>query len=70
MTDTADTSVLRARGLRKDYGKGEGLVRAVTDRSGPVPGSIAAVPAVRRTVSTSRWPVRDPKPPPGSRSAP
>ncbi len=29
MTDTADTSVLRARGLRKEYGKGEGLVRAV-----------------------------------------
>jgi ABC-type lipoprotein export system ATPase subunit len=26
---TADTSVLRARGLRKEYGKGEGLVRAV-----------------------------------------
>ena len=29
MSDTADTSVLRARGLRKHYGKGEGLVRAV-----------------------------------------
>ena len=29
MSDTADTSVLRARGLRKEYGKGEGLVRAV-----------------------------------------
>ena len=29
MTDTADTSVLRARGLRKHYGQGEGLVRAV-----------------------------------------
>ena len=29
MTDTTDTSVLRARGLRKEYGKGEGLVRAV-----------------------------------------
>jgi ABC-type lipoprotein export system ATPase subunit len=27
--NTADTSVLRARGLRKEYGKGEGLVRAV-----------------------------------------
>jgi putative ABC transport system ATP-binding protein len=26
---TADASVLRARGLRKEYGKGEGLVRAV-----------------------------------------
>ena len=29
MTDTSDTSVLRARGLRKDYGKDEGLVHAV-----------------------------------------
>ena len=29
MSDAADTSVLRARGLRKEYGKGEGLVRAV-----------------------------------------
>ena len=29
MSDTASTSVLRARGLRKEYGKGEGLVRAV-----------------------------------------
>ena len=29
MSDAADTSVLRARGLRKQYGKGEGLVRAV-----------------------------------------
>ena len=29
MSDAADTSVLRARGLRKVYGKGEGLVRAV-----------------------------------------
>jgi len=29
VSDTADTSVLRARGLRKEYGKGEGLVRAV-----------------------------------------
>ena len=29
MSDTADTPVLRARGLRKEYGKGEGLVRAV-----------------------------------------
>ena len=29
MTDVADTAVLRARGLRKEYGKGEGLVRAV-----------------------------------------
>ena len=29
MSNAADTSVLRARGLRKEYGKGEGLVRAV-----------------------------------------
>ncbi len=29
MNDTAETGVLRARGLRKEYGKGEGLVRAV-----------------------------------------
>jgi len=29
VSDTADTSVLRARGLRKEYGEGEGLVRAV-----------------------------------------
>jgi ABC-type lipoprotein export system ATPase subunit len=29
MSDAADTSVLRARGLRKEYGKGEGSVRAV-----------------------------------------
>src|SRR6266542_873646 len=29
MRDTADTAVLRARGLRKEYGTGEGLVRAV-----------------------------------------
>ena len=29
MSNAADASVLRARGLRKEYGKGEGLVRAV-----------------------------------------
>ncbi|GAB2925207.1 ABC transporter ATP-binding protein [Micromonospora polyrhachis] len=29
MSDTADTPVLSTRGLRKEYGKGEGLVRAV-----------------------------------------
>ena len=29
VSDIADTSVLRARGLRKHYGRGEGLVRAV-----------------------------------------
>jgi ABC-type lipoprotein export system ATPase subunit len=31
VSDAADTSVLRARGLRKEYGKGEGLVRAVDE---------------------------------------
>ena len=29
MSETVNTSVLRARGLRKHYGRGEGLVRAV-----------------------------------------
>jgi putative ABC transport system ATP-binding protein len=29
VSNAADTSVLRARGLQKEYGKGEGLVRAV-----------------------------------------
>jgi hypothetical protein len=29
VSNAADTSVLRARGLRKQYGQGEGLVRAV-----------------------------------------
>jgi putative ABC transport system ATP-binding protein len=29
VSNAADTSVLRAHGLRKEYGKGEGLVRAV-----------------------------------------
>ena len=29
MTDTGTTSLVRARGLRKEYGKGEGLIRAV-----------------------------------------
>ena len=29
MSNSADTSVLHARGLRKDYGTGEGLVRSV-----------------------------------------
>lgn len=31
MSEAADTPVLRARGLRKEYGKGEGLVRAVDE---------------------------------------
>jgi hypothetical protein len=29
MSDTGDAPVLRAREVRKDYGRGEGLVRAV-----------------------------------------
>ena len=29
MSNAADTFVLQARGLRKDYGTGEGLVRSV-----------------------------------------
>ena len=31
MNGTADVTLVRARGLRKDYGSGEGLVRAVDD---------------------------------------
>ena len=31
MSDVATTSVLRACGLRKEYGRGEGLVRAVDE---------------------------------------
>jgi len=31
MNETGNTSVLRACGLRKEYGKGEGLVRAVDE---------------------------------------
>jgi len=31
MSDTGNASMLRARGLRKEYGKGEGLVRAVDE---------------------------------------
>jgi putative ABC transport system ATP-binding protein len=31
VSETTDTSVLRARGLRKEYGTGDGLVRAVDD---------------------------------------
>ena len=31
MNDTDSPRALRARGLRKDYGRGEGLVRAVDD---------------------------------------
>jgi putative ABC transport system ATP-binding protein len=31
VSDTASTSVLRARGLRREYGRGEGLVRAVDE---------------------------------------
>ena len=44
MSDTADTSVLRARGLRKEYGTGEGLVRAVDEVDLDVaPGETVAV---------------------------
>ncbi len=44
MSDTADTSVLRARGLRKHYGKGDGLVRAVDGVDVDVaPGETVAV---------------------------
>jgi putative ABC transport system ATP-binding protein len=31
MSDSASTSMLRARGLRKEYGKEAGLVRAVDE---------------------------------------
>jgi len=44
MSDTADTSVLRARGLRKQYGQGEGLVQAVAGVDLDVaPGETVAV---------------------------
>ena len=44
MSYTADTSVLRARGLRKNYGKGDGLVRAVDGVDVDVaPGETVAV---------------------------
>jgi putative ABC transport system ATP-binding protein len=44
VSDTADTSVLRARGLRKEYGTGEGLVRAVDEVDLDVaPGETVAV---------------------------
>jgi len=44
VSDTADTSVLRARGLRKHYGKGDGLVRAVDGVDVDVaPGETVAV---------------------------
>jgi ABC-type lipoprotein export system ATPase subunit len=44
MTDAVDTSVLRARGLRKHYGTGEGLVRAVDGVDVDVaPGETVAV---------------------------
>jgi ABC-type lipoprotein export system ATPase subunit len=44
MTDTADLSVLVARGLRKHYGSGEGLVRAVDGVDVDVaPGETVAV---------------------------
>jgi ABC-type lipoprotein export system ATPase subunit len=44
VSNAADTSVLRARGLRKEYGKGEGLVRAVDGVDLDIgPGETAAV---------------------------
>jgi predicted ABC-type transport system involved in lysophospholipase L1 biosynthesis ATPase subunit len=44
VSDTADTSVQRARGLRKHYGKGEGLVRAVDGVDlDVIPGETVAV---------------------------
>jgi ABC-type lipoprotein export system ATPase subunit len=44
MNENADAPVLRARGLRKEYGKGEGLVRAVDDATLDVgPGETVAV---------------------------
>jgi ABC-type lipoprotein export system ATPase subunit len=44
MSATADTPVLRTRGLRKHYGKGDGLVRAVDGVDlGVAPGETVAV---------------------------
>jgi ABC-type lipoprotein export system ATPase subunit len=44
MNENADAPVLRARGLRKEYGKGAGLVRAVDDATLDVgPGETVAV---------------------------
>jgi len=44
MNENADAPVLRARGLRKEYGKGEALVRAVDEVSMDVgPGETVAV---------------------------
>src|SRR5499426_842115 len=44
MRDVADTAVLRAHGVRKEYGKGEGLVRAVDGVNLEVdPGETVAV---------------------------
>jgi ABC-type lipoprotein export system ATPase subunit len=44
MSDTGSTALLRARGLRKEYGKGEGLIRAVDSVDLDVaPGETVAV---------------------------
>jgi ABC-type lipoprotein export system ATPase subunit len=44
VSNAADGSVLRARGLRKEYGKGEGLVRAVDEVDLDIsPGETVAV---------------------------
>src|SRR5262245_54140740 len=44
VNNVADTAVLRARGVRKEYGKGEGLVRAVDGVNLEVdPGETVAV---------------------------
>src|ERR1022692_2114084 len=49
MSDTGTTSVLRACGLRKEYGKGEGLVRAVDGVDLEVaPGETLAVHGAKR----------------------
>ena len=51
------TALLRARGLRKDYGKGEGLVRAVDEVDLDVAtGETLAVMGPSSAASTGRRP--------------